>query len=362
MSQLIEVLIDDLSRGGAGIGHLESGKVIFVPLTAPGDRIVARIVDDSERYCRGELVSMVEKSPIRIDPVCPVFGKCGGCDWQHLPYTFQWKKKIEGLGHALKRAQIQLSNVQEFPAKNQWNYRNRIQLRGTKEHLGFLKRASAEIVPIDSCAISDNRINQELSRIRQEGAKLAQPYKVEIAVTSAGNVDVAWNSKHAAFGFRQINDEANATLQNYVASQLSDGDILLDLYGGVGNLSEQMWSKFKTVHVVDFGAKHEDLKNVFFHPYDTLKWIQSFKIPSSSVVSAAIIDPPRIGLFKDFSHFQKAFDRLNVEKIVHVGCDPDAFARDLSHWLKAGWKLVDMAAVDLFPQTVHVESIAVLAR
>src|SRR4051812_46602980 len=97
-----EVLrITDLSRGGAGVSRDPSGRVVFVPYSAPGDLVRVRIVEAEKRYAQGEILEILEPSVERQVPPCPVFGKCGGCQWQHLPYSLQWSTKSKGLLHAL---------------------------------------------------------------------------------------------------------------------------------------------------------------------------------------------------------------------------------------------------------------------
>src|SRR4051812_26561964 len=95
--------IQDLARGGAGVSRDESGRVIFVPYTAPGDVVRVRITEEKKNYAQGELLEVVEPSSIRQKAPCPVFGRCGGCQWQHLPYELQFRTKLQGVVHALSR-------------------------------------------------------------------------------------------------------------------------------------------------------------------------------------------------------------------------------------------------------------------
>src|SRR5512133_2685490 len=88
----VELLIESLVFGGNGIGRLD-GKAIFVPLTAPGERIRCRIVKDKGRWAEAELVELLAPAEARVSPPCPVFGRCGGCQWQHLPYAEQARVK-----------------------------------------------------------------------------------------------------------------------------------------------------------------------------------------------------------------------------------------------------------------------------
>src|SRR5690606_34188058 len=105
----------------------EEGRVIFVPGTLPGDKVLARIVRNEKRFAHAEIIRILTPSPDRIEPRCPVFGKCGGCDWQHVPYPLQWQAKVRGVREALNRASIPFEGIfDEMPAEKVWNYRNRV--------------------------------------------------------------------------------------------------------------------------------------------------------------------------------------------------------------------------------------------
>src|SRR4051812_16815630 len=99
MENEVVVRITDLSRGGAGVSRDESGRVVFVPYSAPGDLVRVRIVETDKRYSQGEILEILEPSSDRQTPPCPAFGKCGGCQWQHLPYSLQWDTKANGILH-----------------------------------------------------------------------------------------------------------------------------------------------------------------------------------------------------------------------------------------------------------------------
>src|SRR6476661_4122262 len=112
------IQITDLSRSGAGVGRDASGRVVFVPFTAPGDQVRVEIGAEEKNYAEAKLLEVISPSPQRAVPPCPVFGKCGGCEWQHLPYELQWSTKKKGLEHSLKRVGVEFEGAQweEFPA------------------------------------------------------------------------------------------------------------------------------------------------------------------------------------------------------------------------------------------------------
>jgi tRNA/tmRNA/rRNA uracil-C5-methylase (TrmA/RlmC/RlmD family) len=367
--EIFTLTIQDIARGGSGVAREESGRVIFVPYTAPGDEVKVRVVEAKKNYAQAELLEVLKLSPQRQTPPCPVFGRCGGCQWQHLPYGMQWKTKVQGVLHALTRVQIVPTEApEEMPAERIWEYRNRIQLRGFKNDIGFMAAGTNNRVSVDRCAIARPEINAVWEETRREGSKLDRPYKVEIEVLEDGSVRKSWNASHGAQGFRQVHDEQNEKLKAWVAESVTPGGALLDLFGGAGNLSLGLRAKMKRIECVDTGAPRERDKlpgadDFQFHREPVASWIvkKASQTPKP-VYDSAILDPPREGLGQDFTVIAQALEALGVREVSAVGCDPDAWARDVSRFVKRGWRLERMAVLDLFPQTPHVESLAVLRR
>lgn len=374
MNQELELIVTDLSRGGAGVARDSQGRVVFIPFTAPGDRVKVQILEEDRRYAQGKLLEVLEASPHRISPRCPAFTQCGGCQWQHLPYSLQWSTKISGVAQALKRVQVTLPDQVEYlPANQIWEYRNRIQLRGRtqegKVELGFFRPGTQELVPVNRCDIARKEINENWEMTREQGQKLSRPFKVEVEVLENGRVRETWNARHASAGFRQVHDEQNERLRNWILQALGPSDILYDLFGGKGNLSLPFADQVKEIHCVDFSSPKKTPpgtpSSMHFHSSDVLTWAISYAKQQRSISEdqtvKAILDPPREGLGGDFKDIAVSLESLGVKELVAVGCDPDSWARDLSRWLKRGWILKRIMLIDLFPQTSHVESIAVLA-
>lgn len=373
MTQPVETLIldiTDLSRGGTGVARDDQGRVVFVPFTAPGDRVKVQIVESEKRYATGELLEVIQASSVRQKPRCPAFGRCGGCQWQHLPYDLQWKTKSSGVLHALSRVGVDTSalKLEELPADRIWEYRNRIQLRG--EHrsegtiLGFYAKGSHDVIPLDRCDIARPEINESWEKTRADSNAYDRPFKVELEVSEKGELSQSWNKGHAAQGFRQVHDDQNEKLKVWVRSAVTLGLPVLDLFGGSGNLSTQLMESAPEIHCVDVSVPRQKPahfpESFQFHRAPVAEWIKRTQVEKKDW--SAIIDPPRIGLGRDFQIIADGIDRAGVKELVAVGCDPDSWARDVSRFLKRGWKLDRVAALDLFPQTAHVESLARLIR
>lgn len=365
--ETLTLTIHDLARGGAGVARDEQGRIVFVPYTAPGDRVEVEIVEAKKNYAQGRLMRVLEASPQRQTPPCPVFERCGGCQWQHLPYEIQWRTKVQGVLHALKRVQIEPTAApEELPAERVWEYRNRVQLRGHGQELGFYAAGSNERVPVDRCAIARPEINAVWKETRREGASRDRPYKVEVEVLADGGIRKSWNAGHGAQGFRQVHDEQNEKLKAWVDRELPESGRLLDLYGGAGNLSLGLAARMPTIDCVDVGSPAGSSTappGFVFHRQGVTPWLvkNASRSPAPGY-DFAILDPPREGLGSDFAEVARALGVLGVRRILAVGCDPDAWARDVSRFEKAGWRLEKIAVLDLFPQTPHVESLATLTR
>lgn len=367
MELLLE--ITSLSRAGAGVGRDAQGRVVFVPFTAPGDTVRVEIISEEKRYADGRLIEIVTASPQRSVPPCPVFGQCGGCEWQHLPYSLQWETKRGGVRHALARVGIEAESLplEELPADQIWEYRNRVQLRGFRNEIGFYARRSKTIVPIEKCYIARPELNAFLPDVREEGKGRHREYKAELEVFPTGAVTVAWNSGHSASGFRQVHDEQNEKLQAWVAKHLSGSPVLLDLYGGSGNLSLGITERFGEVHCVDLSAPQERTAsmpaNFSPHRSSVLPWLRGAAPKLASALKIDVImDPPREGLGSDLAPIVEILKGLPVHRILMVGCDADSWARAVARLVKYGWEPSSVGALDFFPQTHHVEALAVLER
>ncbi len=174
MSEMImDLEITGLVHGGRGIGRCH-GKAVFVPMTAPGDRVVCRAIRSKPHYVEAELVEVVEPSPHRRVPPCPYFEICGGCQWQHLPYPSQtrWKEKIF-FDQMLRSKCASAACLQPIvPAPDEWRYRNRVQFKcHMAEHglaVGFYRPNSHFVVDIEHCRLLSTPIQGVLGLLREE--------------------------------------------------------------------------------------------------------------------------------------------------------------------------------------------------
>lgn len=363
--------INDLSRSGAGVARDENGRVVFVPFTAPGDVVKVKLTKATNKFAEGAVMNVIDPSTIRVTPRCPVFGCCGGCQWQHLPYELQWKTKREGVFDSLRLNKIDVpAQVDEYPAEKVWFYRNRIQLRGKAENIGFFEAKTNELVNITQCVIADEKLNQMIGETVQESLQEAKTkdksktYKVELSLNADGVVNKTWNTHHGASGFRQVNDEQNQHLQTWVKHNIKENAAILDLFGGGGNLSLPHINDAPEIHCVDVNVpeRKEGLPSHFhYHQSAVVPWLTSFKA-SEDFEWVALIDPPRDGLGAELIEIFAALEKLKVNQVLLVGCKTDPWSRDVKQLIDLGWQVDTMAVFDFFPQTSHVESAVFLNR
>lgn len=374
VTETIKLSITDVSRGGAGVARVENGRAVFVPYTTTGDVVLARITELKKKFANAELVEIISASPDRISPHCKVFTQCGGCQWQHIPYTQQWGIKVAGVRQALQANSIRFKKpIDEFPAKQIWHYRNRVQLRGDKNTLGYYAARSHNIIAIENCEIARPEINNGLDAVRREAQQFSNPFKVEIEVTAGGKLHTYWNARHAAAGFRQVNDEQNVKLKHWIRQQLTSRQVIFDLYGGSGNLSCDFAVQGIPVHCVDISAPQSapagSPSALQFHHADVLPWLKQRitdikfqRLPEPETASTIVIDPPRGGLGDEFDAIVERLEFFNANEIVAVGCKTDSWARDIARFIARGWQLQKIAVFDFFPHTVHLETAAYLTR
>lgn len=195
---MIDLVIDNLAFGGRGVGRHE-GKAVFVPFTIPGERVRCRVLRDHKRHSEAELVEVLEPAPQRTTPACPVFGECGGCQWQHLPYTEQttWKERIyrDFLTRALTVEASSFEPVVSSPAE--WSYRCRAQIKCRRTENGFVagfyRAGSHYVVDIEQCPLLAPELNQLFARLRSTLSGFRDAHRVpqlDLAVDDDGRTAV----------------------------------------------------------------------------------------------------------------------------------------------------------------------------
>jgi len=391
-----QVKIEKLTYGGEGLGRVE-GRVVFVPFTVPGDHLEVRPVEEKKNYVRAAVTRILQPGPGRRDPPCPHFGRCGGCQWQHLDYALQVELKrgiLEELFHHHFPESRSLSiSMKASPEEYGYRSRARLQLRGgaTTPAAGFFRYRSQSVEDIDRCPLFRPPLNEALAAVRRaqlDGSlrTLAQ----EIGVACAEDGSYAYQetapaepqsgktlSRHAG-GFRyafepavffQANDFLIEDLIATVMGLTHGSHDALDLYAGVGLFTLPFARHYQNVVAVESSpAAHRlcvgnvsgaGLKNVRAVRADVADWIHAADSVAAPAFDLILLDPPRQGSGQEI---MRRLAEWAPETMIYVSCDPQTLIRDLAALPARDYQIDRIAGLDLFPQTFHIETVVRLRR
>ncbi len=405
-----------MAHGGEAVGRYK-GKVVFVPYALPGEEVLVEIVEDKKRYARARPVEVLSPAPQRVAPRCPHFGVCGGCHWQHVDYAAQLEFKESILRDQLAR----LGGIKEAPLEPiigmaaPWCYRNHIQFSLTADgRLGFVAARSRgqarQVVPIEVCYVLHPLLDDIFAALDLElpglkrlslragvntGQRMMifeteddQPPELEVdfplscvlllsdgrAATLVGNTHIVERLagrqyRISASSFFQVNTIQAEALAHQVIDVLTpslQGDeTLLDAYCGVGTFALGLADRVgRVIGVEEHGQAIADARlNAAAYDLANVEFVQGRVeevLPGlEEGIDLAILDPPRQGCGPEAL---KAVAELSPTRIVYVSCDPATLARDVRTLLQEGYELVEVQPVDMFPQTYHIETIALLIR
>lgn len=389
----VEVTIDRIVGDGKGIGFAE-GMTVFVPRTAPGDRVRATIHRRQGTVAHGEIEEILEPSPMRIEPRIADYDASGGCDLQHIAYGDQLGVKVDILADSLRRiGKIDpVPDITITPSELEWGYRSRaeFQVDQSTGAVGYFAANSHRVVDVEESPILTPEVQTLLTTLRDDvHAKLvpkgAREYR---AVTGdTGSVLEPTNTRRSRLVMRQIGEDlfryaaecffqANIPVTKdllarvvAIADEASGADgICLDLYCGVGLFTVPLARRFERIVGVESfpsAAKYAqenlneaEMDNGRIVEAPVEHWLAGDRSPIGKV-ALAVFDPPRSGAGKEtMQHLL----RLKPAHVAAVSCDPATFSRDIRVLLDGGYELVDVQAFDMFPQTHHFEIVGHLRR
>lgn len=411
--QEIELEITTLTNLGLGLGRValpgevEAKWVVMVPFTLPGERVRARVYRNQKNFSEADLVEVLEPSVQRVDPICPLFGRCGGCQYQHLAYVEQLKWKQRQVGELLRH----MAGV-EFPVNpvigspKEYGYRSKItphfavrrpnagtrdpgaHASGDSENLaiGFLRQGTRfDLVDVPRCEIATEAINARLPAVRagiragvaegkyvrgatvllrDAGGAVTTNYD-EIITETVGELKL----RFLARDFFQNNPYILPAFTGYVRgrAQATEARFLVDAYCGSGLFALTCAPAFEQVAGVEISessvafaqrnAEANGIANAAFQAGDAGAIFANLAFaPADTVV---IIDPPRKGCDEGFLRQLFAY---GPRAVVYVSCDPATQMRDLRLFTEAGYGLGDVQPFDLFPQTRHLECVMTLRK
>jgi 23S rRNA (uracil1939-C5)-methyltransferase len=378
-----DVTVERILPGGVGLAHAQ-GQTVFVSLAAPNE--VARVRVDSVRgrLAFASIVEILEPSTVRVEPPCPYFGRCGGCDFQQLSYEAQLAAKVEIIRDCLRRvARIEPpTEIPITPSPEIWRYRSRARWQHDpqRRHLGYYERGTRRICDVVECPVAAPAIAEQLVRLRGLLSEGRLPHAAEFeAVEGDEGVSLeprvepgdereqvrrigGESYRFDAGCFFQIN---HALLDVLVAEGLRDADgaTALDLYSGVGLFTLPLARRFASVIAVEGNAASARyarrnladaaLTNARVETSSVGAWLarHAERLGHADFV---LLDPPRTGAEAEAV---RGIIALRPQHISYVSCDPATLARDLRTLNENGYRVTSVRAFDMFPQTHHVETV-----
>jgi 23S rRNA (uracil1939-C5)-methyltransferase len=400
---VIELDLTGVAHGGEAVGRLE-GKACFVDGAMPGERVRGEVVRDGGTWARVELREVVTASPQRVEPPCPLFGACGGCQWQFADYPAQleWKRQI------LAGQLAHLGRVAEPPVRATvaagppLRYRNRVDFQVESGRPAFSRRRSHLLQPVEDCLLLHPALADLVARLGDLGTAAALTLRVATAtgdllavvegpvpppapdwgcgvaqlrrgrlVPVVGPDSIVETVAGAAFritgaAFFQNNTPGAEALVGLVAAALAPqpGDTLLDAYAGGGLFGLTVGRGTAGVLAVESDSVAvEDLRHNAAAAPMPVRVVEGAVEAALPLLETrwdlAVADPPRNGLGE---RGVRAVAAGRPRAIAYVACDPASLARDTRHLVDAGYRLDWVAPVDLFPQTFHIEAVARFAK
>jgi tRNA/tmRNA/rRNA uracil-C5-methylase (TrmA/RlmC/RlmD family) len=343
----IPLTIETVAFGGDGLGRHE-GRVVFVPFTAPGDEIDARLTDVKPGFARGIIQNFRKAGPDRETPPCPYYQNCGGCQYQHLTYAAELKIKEQQVRETL----VRLGKIPEppvlpiLPSPQPYGYRNRITVHARDGKIGFHGVNPNKIVEVDKCLLAMPEVNDLLSdlQVRRPG-------------------EGHYSLRHPSLppsAFFQTNQFLLQPLADLVtASFSSSSGTLVEGYCGGGFFTRHLVDRF--THVIGIESDGRSLRDAHRLNLPKIEWIEGRvedhfahvlkNLPASE--TSVLLDPPREGLEKSV---REALLNHPVRDWVQVSCNPATLARD-AKILQEKYTLVSVQPIDLFPRTAQIECV-----
>ncbi len=412
MGSTVAVTVRGIAAGGAGVADLPDGRVVFVPRTAPGDRVSIRLERSKPRWAVGSVSRVIEPAEERRAPLCSLYERCGGCQLQHLPYASQLEWKGRFVSDALTRIGgldgVRPPHVE--PSPEEVRYRNRMtfalrRLRGGRVVAGLHALGHpAHVVDVDDeCVLPGPALREAWKALRGgwgPGARLlpaggrlrltlregpsglslvveggTRGWSGEALAHAVPVLRAVWHrpgeggaaetrlvagraDEGGATAFAQVNPAAAALLVGHVLSLAAEGRRAVDAYCGVGAYGRELAARGWEVIGIERDADACAAARRDAPPgLSVLEGAVEDRLADALPADLLIVNPPRSGLASD------VVDRVGAAgpaRVIYVSCDPGTLARDVG-LLSRAYAVESVTCFDLFPQTAHVETVLTLA-
>ncbi len=374
------VTAENFVQGGRTMGHLEDGRIVFINGLFPGEEAEIKIVDEKKGYCSAVPINIIKRSSSRRQSPCSYSSQCGGCPWIELEYEAQVKAKEELMRELFSDVAIEfLPSVvgPEFGYRSRARFQYRI--NAAKASLGFCAEESNNAVSIDKCVVADSALNDFISNPPKLNAWELKNMELPCITTDTGvlygpGLSHITINGHALPVSNQVFFQSNLkllpSLVDYVVSCVDscvsacagscsgERGRVMDLYSGVGTFSAYLEAKYDVIAVemnkncLDLAKRH--LKKTTFFTSPVEKWS-----PKHKGVDTVIVDPPRVGLAKEVPAMIASW---KPSSIIYVSCFAPTLHRDVQRFEELGYKARTIRMFDFYPQTPHVETVALLTR
>lgn len=402
------IIAEKMVFGGDCIAKM-NGKTVFVPYAIPGEKLDVEIVEERRDYSNARIVNILEPSPHRVKPFCPLYGNCGGCNMQHIDASYQIELRSSILKDCFAREGIDIGNV-EVIGGGPDSYRSRFQFHDG----GLMAKSTNTVLPIDYCPCAVPEVNNWLKStpmasrpkgrvhvfasdrivsvkeglpkivIAQEPPKedetesLAKKGKHKVMARFQGTVQTPHNDctvciagKQITFnvqGFFQSNMEVLEKMISTLTANLY-GTNALDMYSGAGTFSIYLADHFKNLTLVEHNRDaivyaEQNLRGTQHESFGVSgdKWVlehASSCISRNGPYDCVVVDPPRNGMEKSVCQWLCSSD---IPRIRSISCDCATHARDAKFLIRSGYRLDKLYLLDFYPQTCHIESLALFEK
>jgi 23S rRNA (uracil1939-C5)-methyltransferase len=353
--------IDNIDPLGQGVSK-KDGTITFVAGTLPGESGVATVYKRSKGVQFARLQTLQQTADNRVEPDCPHFDQCPGCQYLHTDYTSELTYKKATLERYLGAFGVSGESIDVVPAPRRLAYRNRVQLHYRHKYIGMLDTVSNEVLEVPQCKIMRQELQSAFTQLYQGDWTQDHPGHGHCELYfKSGEVSLSWDDSYAHGGFSQVYEEMNQVLQDRVQTQLEELEVrrLLDIFSGSGNLSNAFVSSGGDRLMIDnySNAKGDDKPENCYQMdlYNDQTLPNFIRRAGTSDFDALLIDPPRRG-FPGLDNWVK---KIKPRYVLYVSCNPASLTRDL-RGLTTRFRIKSVQLLDLFPATAHFETFVVL--